>query len=427
MLFALIVLMILLFATGKLRWSSREVHSSAESSSAEHGEAAEKKVKGGKVVLDAEDFKASGVIVAAVQTSSVGETLEAPGEVQSIQTRLAQITPPIPGVVRAIHRLAGDPVTRGTALCTIESVELGAARAELESALAERDVTQRNYERWKQLYEKGLRSQTELWAEEADYNKARLRVEAAAARLRALGLDPDTSSKDRLGLNNRYELRSPLGGVVLQQQLTVGQNVEQKDVLFTVADLSVVWVTAAVYEKDLARLHRGMSAIIPLQSQSSEPMSLEGRVEYVGQQTDSQTRTVSVRITVINRKEPGNGRGYVLRPGMFATVRFITARRPNTLALPADAVQDLNGQSIVFVQVGEAQNSQDRETNSAGKNGKKDEGRIYVFEPRVVTLGNSDGKFTEIVKGVQRGDQVVVHNAYLLKSELEKEKIGEED
>ena len=427
MLFAFIVLTILLFATGKLRWSSREIRSSAESGSAEHGEAAEKKVKGGKVVLDAEDFKASGVVVAAVQTSSVGETLEAPGEVQSIQTRLAQITPAIPGVVRAIHRLAGDLVTRGTALCTIESAELGAARAELESALAERDVTQRNYERWKQLYEKGLRSQTELWAEEADYNKARLRVEAAAARLRALGLEPDTSSKDRLGLNNRYELRSPLSGVVLQQQLTVGQNVEQKDVLFTVADLSYVWVTAAVYEKDLAGLHRGTSAIIHLQSQSSEPMSLEGRVEYVGQQADLQTRTVSVRITVINRKEPGNGRGYVLRPGMFATVRFITGRRPNALTLPADAVQDLSGESIVFVQVGGAQNSHDGETNSGGKNGKKDEGRIYVFEPRVVTLGNSDGKLTEIVKGVQRGDQVVVHNAYLLKSELEKEKIGEED
>ena len=427
MLFAFIALTILLLATGKLRWSSREVRSSAESSSAEHGEAAEKKVKGGKVVLDAEDFKASGVVVAAAQTSSVGETLEAPGEVQSIQTRLAQITPPIPGVVRAIHRLAGDPVTPGIALCTIESAELGAARAELESALAERDMTQRNYERWKQLYEKGLRSQTELWAEEADYNKARLRVEAAAARLRALGLDPDTSSKDRLSLNNRYELRSPLGGVVLQQQLTVGQNVEQKDVLFTVADLSRVWVTAAVYEKDLPGLHNGTSATIYLQRQSSEPMSLEGRVEYVGQQADLQTRTVPVRITVINRREPGNGRGYVLRPGMFATVRFITGRRPNALALPADAVQDLNGESIVFVQVAGTQNVQDGDTNSGGKNGKKGEGRIYVFEPRVVTLGISDGKLTEIVKGVQRGDKVVVHNAYLLKSELEKEKIGEED
>ena len=425
LLFAFLALTILLFAAGKLRWSSPEVHSSTESKTAETGEAAEKKVKQGKVVLDAEDFKASGVEIGEVKQGNVGETLQSPGEVQPMQNRVALVTPPTPGIVRVIHKIAGDPTSVGGALCTIESAELGSSRAELEGALAERDVTQRNYERWKQLYEKGLRSQTEVWAAEADYNKARLRVEAASARIRALGLDASSSGGEKSGLSNRYELRSPLNGVVLQQQLTVGQNVEQKDVLFTVADLSTVWVTASVHEKDVASIRRGTAALIELQGQDGSPTSLEGYVDYVSQQQDQQTRTVPVRITVRNRGEGRASQGNVLRPGMFTTVRFITSRRAATLAVPANAVQELNGQTIVFVEVFTADAESEKADSNAG--GQPSGESAHTFEPRVVTLGKSDGKLTEIVKGLKAGEKVVVRNGFLLKSELEKEKIGDVD
>ena len=421
----LIALLVLLLATGKLRWQSAEVGSSAQSNNSESNEAAEKKVKQGKVVLDEEDFKASGVEIAAANLAKVGETLQAPGEVQPIQTRLAEVTPPISGIVRAIQKLAGDPVLAGGALATIESAELGSSRAELQAALAERDVTQRNYDRWKQLYEKGLRSQTEVWAAEADYNKARLRVDAASARIRAVGLDPSSSAKEQSGLSNRYELRSPLTGIVLQQQLTVGQNVEQKDVLFTVADLSAVWVTAAVYEKDIATIHKGTSALIEFQKPDDSTTSLPGQIDYIGQQVDQQTRTVPVRITVINRQEPHASQGYLLRPGLFTTVRFITARRAAAVTLPIDAVQELNGQTVAFIQVLPG-NAEIENTDPAG-NGRHPGKPVYTFEPRVVTLGMNDGKLTEIVKGLKAGERVVVRNAFLLKSELEKERIGDQD
>lgn len=424
-LFALLALVALLLATGKLRWHSSEARSSGESSNTEPSEAAERKVKQGKVALDEEDFKASGVEIAEAKQANVGETLQAPGEVQPIQTRLAEVTPPIPGIVRAIQKLPGDPVLAGGALATIESAELGSSRAELQAALAEKDVTQRNYDRWKELYEKGLRSQTELWAAEADYNKARLRVDAASARIRAVGLDPSSSAKEQSGLSNRYELRSPLTGLVLQQQLTVGQNVEQKDVLFTVADLSTVWVTAAVYEKDVPIVHKGTSALIEFQKQGGSTTSLQGQIDYISQQADQQTRTVPVRVTVINKREPRTSQGYLLRPGLFTTVRFITSHKAAAVTLPLDAVQELNGQTIAFVQV-LAGNAEIQETDPAG-NGRHPGKPVYMFEPRVVTLGINDGKLTEIVKGLKAGERVVVRNAFLLKSELEKEKIGDQD
>ena len=419
------LLAILLFATGKLRWSSTEIRPASESNNSEQGEAAEKKVKQGKVVLDEEDFKASGVELREVTQANIGETLQSPGEVQPMQTRLAEVTPPISGIIRVIHKISGDPVSAGGALCTIESAELGSGRAELEGAIAEREVTQRSYQRLKELYEKGLRSQTDVWSAEADYNKARLRVEAASARIRALGLDPTASVTQGSGLSNRYELRSPLSGIVLQQQLTIGQNVEQKDVLFTVADLSSVWVSAAVHEKDIASIHRGTVALIDVQGQGGSPTSLEGSVDYVSQQQDQQSRTVPVRITVKNRAAGQASQGTPLRPGMFATVRFITSRRAAALAVPANAIQELNGQSIVFVEV-LAGNSQSEKSGS-DENKRPSSQPAHTFEPRVVQIGMSDGKLTEIVQGLKAGEKVAVRNAFLLKSEMEKEKIGEEE
>ena len=425
LLIVLIGLAAVLLGTGRLRWGSSDEHAAVQSGNSESNEALEKKVKQGKVVLDPEDFEASGVEVTEVRQSSIAETLHAPGEVQPIQTRLAQITPPVAGIVRAIHRITGDAIPAGEALATIESMELGSSRAEVQSALAEREVAQRNYERWKQLYEKGLRSQTELWAAEADYNKARLRVEAASAHLRALGLDPSSSTREQPGLSSRYELRSPLSGIVLQQQLTIGQNVEQKDVLYTVADLSTVWVSAAIHERDIASIHKGVAAFVDIQQQDGSTVSLPGQVDYISQQADQQTRTVPVRVTVKNRKEPRASQGYLLRPGLFATVRFITGRKTATLALPVDAVQELNGQNVVFVQL--STNDSPQRATPSNEPARQSDKPSYTFEPRVVTLGMSDGKMTEIVKGVKTGERVVVRNAFLLKSELEKEKIGDQD
>ena len=422
----------ILFFTGKLRWSSAPGVSHPQGT--ETSEAEEKKVSHGKVVLDQEDLRASGVLVSAVQDGSVHETLEAPGEVDIAQNQLAQITAPIPGRIRSIHKLTGDAVDRGSVLCTIESAELGSARAVLQSAVAETAVTKRNLDRLRQLFDKGLRSESEVWSADAEYNKAHLHVDAATAHLRALGINPNQHSSG--DLINQYELPSPLAGTILQQQLTVGQNVEQKDVLFTVADLSRVWVNASVNERDIDKLRNGMPASVQVQTQSASPAVLDGVVSYLSQQADQQTRMVPVRVVISNPRLKGSNRGFLLRPGMFTTVRFMTATKSGVVTVPPEAVQEINGQTVVFLQstgtrseVDSPRNRQGTEVDEhhAGKAGESNGEASVAFEPRVVTLGISDGKAVEIVKGLQRGDKVVIHNAFLLKSELDKEKIGDAD
>jgi cobalt-zinc-cadmium efflux system membrane fusion protein len=426
-----------LFFNGNLQWNRGSAQRESHPEGSAASEAAEKRVSRGKVILDQDDLRASGVLVAAVANGSVHETLEAPGEIDVAQNHLAQVTPAIPGRVGSIRRLAGDAVERGSVLCTIESPELGGARADLQSALAEGAVTKRNLDRMRQLFEKGLRSETEVWASEAEYNKARLHVDAATGHLRALGINPDEQASERSGdLINQYELRSPLAGTILQQQLTIGQNVEQKDVLFTVADLSSVWVNASVNERDVGKLRNGMAASVQVQTQAVSPVVLDGVVAYLGQQADQQTRTVPVRVVISNPRLAGGNRGFLLRPGMFTTVRFMTATKPGVITVPPEAVQQIDGQTVVFLQSSTARSD---ETSPEKKQGTEEEERnpskvvkdksesSVVFEPRVVTVGISDGKAVEIVKGLQRGDKVVIRNAFLLKSELEKEKIGDVD
>lgn len=425
-----------LFIDGKLQWNRDSAPRASNLEGAEAGEAAEKQVSHGKVVLDQDDLRASGVLVAAVENGNVHETLEAPGEIDIAQNQLAQVTAPIPGRVRSIRRLAGDSVDAGSILCTIESADLGGARADLQSALAETAVAKRNLDRLRQLSDKGLRSESEVWASEAEYNKARLHVDAATAHLRALGINPDQHPSEHSGdLINQYELPSPLAGTILQQQLTIGQNVEQKDVLFTVADLSKVWVNASVNERDAAKLRTGMSASVQVQTQAVSPVVLDGIVTYLGQQADQQTRTVPVRIVISNPRLKGNNRGFLLRPGMFTTVRFMTTTKSGVLTVPPEAVQEIDGQTVVFLQSPGTHSERSAENKErtaddeprAGKIAKSGAEPSIVFQPRVVTLGISDGKAVEIVKGLQRGDMVVIRNAFLLKSELEKEKIGDAD
>jgi multidrug efflux pump subunit AcrA (membrane-fusion protein) len=121
---------------------------------------------------------------------------------------------------------------------------------------------------------------------------------------------------------------------------------------------------------------------------------------------------------------------------MFTTVRFVTATKPGVLTVPPEAVQEIDGQSVVFLQSPEKHSDERSSENKegtgdddhrAGKVGKSSGDPSVVFQPRVVRLGISDGKAVEILKGLQRGDMVVIRNAFLLKSELEKEKIGDTD
>lgn len=398
----------LLFASGKLRfnWAGRQAD---KEGTEETGGAQPSRVAGDIVTIDTATFQVEKIQVAPVAIASLPVTFQTPGEVQLSPDRMARVTPQLPGIVRAVNKNVGDKVTRGEALCVVESTELGDARASYLGALSEHDYAERNYQRWKLLFEKGLRTQNELYVAETDLTRAKIKLESAEARLRALGFateDIADLQKNRSGaVSNRYSLRSPISGSVLERNLTVGQNVETKDQLFLVADLSVIWVQAAAYERDLSQIQPGIRAII--RTQEAQGASFSGTVTYVGQQVDEKTRTVPIRVVVKNTRNPGTPSS-VLRPGLFTTVELQLSTKRDVPAIPENAVQTESGQSFVFVEVQPA-------TRSKGESSP-----TYSFQRRPVILGVHAAGKVEVVKGLDLGERVVVENPFLLTGEMEK-------
>jgi len=430
------------------------------------------RVRGDKVILDAESVKASAIRTAPVQRGAVGVSMQVTGEVRVPDERVANVTARVAGVVREIHKARGATVTAGEPLATVESadlaetrsiydvaladlavaeanarawearrrqsfspasqspgelgwVELDQAIAEHASAVTERTLAERGLARMKELHDRGLRSRTELLVAEADHQRATSRVEATARRLTVLGTvsevelkrarqrvatarskmaaaGGDVSDASRTEPTNRFVVRSPIAGVVSDREITLGETVEPTKKIFAIADLSEVWITAALYDKDLAAVRQGMAAVVRVQGVPD--VSFKGRVVQIGPQIDEKTRTLPVRIAVKNQTLSGAGERFALRPGMFASVDLETSRKGDVLVVPLAAVQTLDGKSVVFVET--------VLTDGA------------AFQRRAVVLGARDGDVVEVAEGLQPGERVVVANAYLLKSELERAKIG---
>lgn len=401
----------LLFLTGRLQFNRSEKAEIERVEEGEQGAATPNRVQGDKVVLEEDAFKIAAIQSAPVSRGSVPVLFQAPGEVQLAEDRIAHVTPQLPGVVRAVYTRVGDRVQRGTPLCLIESIDLGDAMASYVTARAETDLAEQNFARMKQLSEKGLRTQNELIAVEADLTRARLKLSSTSARLRGLGMGADEiqslAKEGAKGVSNQYTLKSPISGSVLQRTVTTGQSVGASDQLFFVGDLSEVWVQTVAHEQDLPAIKTGAPAVIRIPNLPDAV--LRGKVTYIGEQVDEKTRTVPVRVLATNRSVAGAlGKDFVLRPGLFTNIEIETARRKDALVIPFAAVQFEGSESFVFVQL----------ANTTG-NPK----RTVTFERKSVELGARYGQMVEIRNGLKTGDVVANENAYLLKGELEKSKL----
>jgi cobalt-zinc-cadmium efflux system membrane fusion protein len=337
-----------------------------------------------------------GIQMAPVSSGPVAATVELPGEVVFDQTQLAHVAPRVSGIVRQVNAAEGDEVEAGEVLAVLESRPLADAKAEYLSARERLALAEASFNREQRLWERQISAEQDFLDARQALEEARITLRRASQQLEALGVDAqerrDIAASPEASLT-RYDLVAPITGTVIERHAVLGETLESQGErpAFIIADTSTVWINAAIYGEDLARVNAGDSVLIEV---GEGIPAIEETIEFVSPQLGERTRTGRARIVVEDAGER-------LRPGMFVTVFSTPADALPALRVPVSALQTIEGETVVF-----------RAEDDA-------------FHVQRVEVGSRSSQFAEITSGLTPGATVVTEGAFALKAELQKGEFGD--
>lgn len=285
------------------------------------------------------------------------------------------------GRVVEIKARLGDTVQKGQVLLRVQSADMSGAISDFRKAAADEKLARAQYDRAKDLYDKGAVSLNDFQTAEDAENKARVDLENTAERLRVLGGDVSNPAPI-------VDIRAPVSGVITDQQVTNAAGVAGlgSPNPFTISDLSHVWILCDVFENDLPTVHIGETAEIRLNAYPDKVFT--GHIGNVSPVLDPTLRSAKVRIEVAN---PG-----LMRVGMFVTATFHGRKKEMHAAVPATAILHLHDRDWVYIPGG----------------GKQ-------FRRVEVTAGSMlPASMQEILSGIKPGERVV-QNALVFQSTVE--------
>lgn len=352
------------------------------------------KPEAGIVRLTTAEIQSGEIAVRSVTIGDFRVHRDFPATVAPNHHATAQITALVRGRVLEVYADFGQEVKAGEVLAVMYSGELGMAQSSYLKSGARLYVTEQAFERAKTLLEEKVIALAELQRRKGEMLSVRAERQEAQNRLRLLGMTDDQI--DRLSrdqkVRSNISITAPFNGRIIFRNLTKGEVVEVTHHLFTIADLSEVWVLANIPEKDIPFIRKSertdgdRNVEVRLNAYPEEVF--HGKVTYVGDVLDVATRTMNLRIELPNRD-------HLLKPEMYATVRLYSQPTRGVLAVPENAIQRDRERHFVFVQLDS-----------------------HTFEARDVKLGDSNGNQVAIVEGLREGEQVVTNGGFILKSEL---------
>jgi len=344
------------------------------------------------VTLTDEAMKRAGIEIATVEAGSATDVLRLPAVVEPNAYARVSVTPLVTGRVTSVSAQLGAQVRQGQTLATVFSPELADAQTQYISARAELDAHERELARTEKLVQIGAASRQELERIHAEHTGQQTRVESARSRLDLLGMSREAVESLASGksVDASTEVPAPISGVVTERLVNMGLNVDPATKLFTVVDLSTVWIVANLYEKDFARVRVGDHATVVTPAYPDR--QIQGRVSYIDPQVSPESRTTKVRVEVSNPH-------YDLRLGMLAEAQIQASTSTSVAFIPRIAVQNLADRSFVYVA-------------KPGAPGQ--------FMEREVLVGQPSGERIQVVSGVVAGDKVVTEGSFFMRAERER-------
>ncbi len=332
------------------------------------------------VTLDANQIEAAGILVARAGPAEIVTAVQLVGEIRFNEDRTAHIVPRVPGIVERVAVTVGEQVTQGQLLAEIASADLADRRSELLTAERRLSAARVSYEREKALWLEQVSAEQDYLQAQTQLREADIALQNARQKLAALNAPPAA------GNLSRYELRAPFAGTIVEKHLAPGEALAADANVFVLSDLSSVWAEMAVPAQRMNDVRIGRQATVDATAFESQA---RGPIIHVGSLLGEQTRTAPARVLLPN---PSG----TWRPGMFVNVSVDAGQQAVAVAVASEALQDLDGSPVVFVQ-------------SPGG-----------FVAQAVETGRHDNQITEIVKGLKTGQAYASTNSFVLKAELGK-------
>lgn len=346
----------------------------------------------GVVKLSDEARKSAGLRAVTVKRQKLAAVITATATVRPNADRLAHVGAKVTGRIVQAPVLEGAQVKAGDTLLILDSIDVGAAAVDFLKAGSAVEVTKINFEREDELMKRRATTAEAFYEAKGRHMHAQAERQAARDKLLLLGWPAERVDKlkwDDGEERGRIAVLAPIEGEVIEKHATLGEVVTPETSLFTIADLSTVWLIIDAYQGDVRRVHDGQP--VEATATGHPGRVFKGQVTYVGKVVDEATRTFKVRVAIENRS------GH-LRPGMFVAARVLDDQDEHArdmVAVPAAAVQRIANVPVVFVQ------------KAPG-----------LYERRALTLGQRYGDQHEVLVGLEGGEMIVTEGSFILKAEL---------
>lgn len=333
-----------------------------------------------------------GIKLIKVGEAEIRDLLRIPGSIQVDEQRMARIGAPVTGRISDIDVVLGQRVKRGQILATVNSTELAQNQLAYIKALQQIALQEKAVERAKALLEADVIAPAELQKREFELNGARADLIAARNQLRVLGMSQDNI--DRLSRSSQMDtfsnINARIAGTVISRKINLGQVVQPADELFVVADLSTVWAVAEVPEHQIDLIEVGQEVDIEIPAIYEKP--IKGKLIFVGDVVNPETRTVTVRSEILNNKQE-------IKPDMLVSM-LVLSKPSKKLSVPAQAIVRENDKNYVFVQL--APNK---------------------FRLREVTLDEEYQGNVAVINGLVANETIIVEGAFHVNNERKRKEL----
>lgn len=364
----------------------------------DHGKGEGKEEDENTVKLEEEARKSVGIRVVEIQKQKLGASLVATAVVRPVADQLAHVSPKVGGKVLSIQAVQGSEVKRGQALVVLDSIDVGNAAADYLKAKAGLEVAKVNFEREEELFKRNATRGADFYEAKGQFIKSQAEHQATRGKLLLLGWPKERVDNlkwdDPEGMS-KVTISAPVDGEVIDKHATLGEVVTPETNLFTITNLSSVWVSIDLYQKDVRKVHKDQAVEATCDAYPGK--TFKGRVTYVGKVLVEETRTLEARVELDNQAG-------LLKPGMYVTANIADNEDEHAkemVAVPLSSIQRIGEVPLVFI------------AKAPG-----------LYERRAVTLGQRFGDWQEVLVGVAAGESVVTDGSFTIKSELLRSQMG---